>query len=66
MRRREAGMAYGCNLPLLIVREPGVESGAFDPAVAGHRTHMLVLQDAWDDDLVVDAMTPWLSDLVSA
>jgi hypothetical protein len=59
----EAGMAYGCNLPLLIVREPGVGSGAFDNAVAGHRTYMLDLVERWEDDAVVTAIRPWLSEL---
>jgi len=59
----EAGMAYACNLPLLIVREPGVAAGAFDDAVAGHRTHLLDLEDAWNDDAIVQAMGPWLAEL---
>jgi hypothetical protein len=60
----EAGMAYGCNLPLLIVREPGVDAGAFDDAVAGHRTYVLDLPDRWEDDAVLTAIRPWLSELV--
>jgi hypothetical protein len=60
----EAGMAYGCNLPLLIVREPGVDSGAFDDAAGGHRTYMLDVKDQWDDEAVVRAIRPWLADLV--
>lgn len=60
----EAGMAYGCNLPLLIVREVGVDSGAFDDAVAGHRTHTLDLEDRWEDEAVVRAIRPWLSEVV--
>lgn len=59
----EAGMAYGCTLPLLIVREPGVCSGAFDDAVAGHRTYMLDLVDQWEDEAVMTAIRPWLSEL---
>ena len=62
----EAGMAYACNLPLLIVREPGVESGAFDSAVSGHRTHMLDLRDSWDDASVLAVLSPWLSELVGS
>jgi hypothetical protein len=60
----EAGMAFGCNLPLLIVREPGVDSGAFDNSVAGHRTYILDLVDRWEDGVVVRAIRPWLSELV--
>lgn len=60
----ETGIAYGCNLPLLIVRESGVDSGAFDDAVAGHRTYMLNLLDRWEDDAILTAIQPWLSDLV--
>jgi hypothetical protein len=60
----EAGMAYGCNLPLLIVREPGVDSGAFDDVVAGHRTYMLDVNDEWEDEAIARAIRPWLSDLV--
>jgi uncharacterized protein YjbI with pentapeptide repeats len=60
----EAGMAYGCNLPLLIVREPGVDSGAFDDSVAGHRTFMLDLAGGWEDDAIVRAIQPWLSEVV--
>jgi hypothetical protein len=59
----EAGMAYGCNLPLLMVREPGVDSGAFDDAVAGHRTFMLDVAERWEDDAIVSAIRPWLSEL---
>jgi hypothetical protein len=60
----EAGMAYGCNVPLLIVREPGVDSGAFDDTVAGHRTYMLGLENRWEDDAVMRSIRPWLSALV--
>ena len=59
----EAGMAYGCNLPLLMVREPGVQSGAFDDVVAGHRTFVVDLAERWEDDAIVSAIRPWLSDL---
>ncbi len=59
----EAGMAYGCNLPLLMVREPGVDSGAFDDVVAGHRTFMLDLAERWEEDAIVRAIRPWLSEL---
>ena len=59
----EAGMAYGCNLPLLMVRVPGVSSGAFDDAVAGHRTFMLDVAERWDDDAIARAIRPWLSEL---
>lgn len=60
----EAGMAYGCSLPLLIVREQGVGSGAFDDAVAGHRTYILDLVEQWEDEAVMTAIRPWLSELV--
>ena len=57
----EAGMAYACNLPLLIVRQPGVASGAFDPSVAGHQTHLFDLDESWSDDEAIAAMAPWLA-----
>ena len=60
----EAGMAYASNLPLLIVRQRGVDSGAFDDSVAGHRTHMLDLAEGWEDDAVLTAIRPWLSEVV--
>jgi uncharacterized protein YjbI with pentapeptide repeats len=59
----EAGIAYGCNLPLLIVREPSADSGAFDDSIAGYRTHMLDLVDGWDDEAVLSSMRPWLADI---
>jgi uncharacterized protein YjbI with pentapeptide repeats len=59
----EAGMAYGCNLPLLIVREAGVDTGAFDESVAGHGVHLIDLADQWQDAAVASAMRPWLSEL---
>ena len=62
----EAGMAYGCTLPLLLVREPGVDSGAFDDVVAGYGTHMLDLVDQWDDETVMTAIRPWVSELVGS
>lgn len=62
----EAGMAYACNLPLLIVRESGVNSGAFDDSVAGHRTFFLDVQDGWDDESFASAMRPWLAQLVQS
>jgi len=60
----EAGMAYGCTLPLLMVREPSVNSGTFDDAVAGDRTYILDLVDQWEDHAVITAIRPWLSELV--
>ena len=59
-------MAYASNLPMLIVREPGVDSGAFDDAVAGHRTYILDLIDRWEDEAVARAIRPWLSELVGS
>ena len=59
----EAGIAYGCNVPLLIVREPGVNAGVFADAVAGYHTYMLDLSDRWDDAAVLATIRPWLSDL---
>jgi hypothetical protein len=59
----EAGMAFGCNLPVLMVREEGVATGAFDDVVAGRRTFMLDLARLWDDEAVVEALRPWLSEL---
>jgi hypothetical protein len=56
-------MAYACNLPLLIVRERGVGSGTFDEAVAGHRTHVVDVDDSWDDEAVAQKLRPWLSEL---
>jgi hypothetical protein len=59
----EAGIAYGCNVPLLIVREPGVNAGVFADVVAGYHTYMLDLSDRWDDAAVLATIRPWLSDL---
>ena len=59
----EAGMAYACNLPLLIVREASVNAGAFDDSVIGHRTFILNLEGPWDDEAVSRAMRPWLAQL---
>ena len=46
----EAGMAYGRGLPLLLLREPGVDTGAFDEAVKGHRTHVVDLADRMGEE----------------
>ena len=62
----EAGMAYACNLPLLIVREASVNSGAFDDSVVGHRTFILNVKDQWDDEAIARAMRPWLGQLVAS
>ena len=62
----EAGMAYACNLPLLIAREASVNSGAFDDSVVGHRTFMLNVDGPWDDDAIVRAMRPWLAQLAAS
>lgn len=59
----EAGVAFACNLPLLIVREPGVMLGAFDDPVAGHQTYILNVSDEWADEDVLVAIRPWLSAL---
>jgi hypothetical protein len=61
----EAGMAYACDLPLMIVREESVNSGAFDDAVEGHRTFMLDVRNPWNDDDVLRAMQPWLAQLAA-
>jgi uncharacterized protein YjbI with pentapeptide repeats len=60
----EAGMAYASNLPLLIVRQRGVDSGVFDDSVAGYRTHMLDLAEMWEDGAVMTAIRPWLSEVL--
>jgi hypothetical protein len=57
----EAGLAYACNLPLLIVREPGVTLGAFDDPVAGHHTYIVNVSDEWADEDVLAAIRPWLA-----
>lgn len=62
----EAGMAYACNLPLLIVREASVNSGAFDDSVVGHRTFILNVEGPWDDEVVLRAMRPWLAQLTAS
>jgi Pentapeptide repeats (8 copies) len=62
----EAGLAYACELPLLIVREPGVALGAFDEAVAGHQTYILNVSDDWVDEDVLVAIRPWLAALAQA
>ena len=59
----EAGMAYGCGLPLLLVREVDVRSGAFDDAVIGHRTFALDIDESWNADLVHKAIEPWVFDV---
>jgi hypothetical protein len=56
----EAGMAYGRGLPLLLLREPGVYTGAFDDAVDGHRTHVVDLGDCWDEAALRTAVAPWV------
>jgi hypothetical protein len=56
----EAGMAYGRGLPLVLLREPGVDTGAFDEAVDGHRSHVVDLGDCWDEEAVRTAVAPWV------
>jgi uncharacterized protein YjbI with pentapeptide repeats len=59
----EAGIAYGCSLPLLLVRESGVCSGAFEDAVRGQRTHIVDLRATGDDATLAEAMRPWAYDV---
>jgi hypothetical protein len=59
----EAGMAYSCQLPLLIVREPGIDAGAFDDVIAGHHTYLVDLQGVWNEAEVAEAMRPWFCDI---
>jgi uncharacterized protein YjbI with pentapeptide repeats len=61
----EAGMAYACNLPLLVFREETVSSGAFDEVVVGHRTFVLKIEQLWREDEVLREMRPWLAQLAS-
>jgi hypothetical protein len=62
----EAGMAYACNLPLLIVREARVNSGAFDDSVLGHQTFILDIEGSWDEEAVLRAMRPWVAQLTAS
>ena len=59
----EAGMAFGCNLPLLLIREAGVNSGAFDDAVRGQRTHIIDLSAMRHVNDLTVAMEPWVYDV---
>lgn len=46
----EAGIAYGLGLPLLIIREEGVEAeGIFDPQVGDRFVHQTDLTTGWLD-----------------
>lgn len=58
----EAGMAYASDLPLLILRQPGVRTGAFDQVAGGHRTHIFDLAQHWDDAGAQEAMLPWIAE----
>lgn len=60
----EAGMAYGRGLPLLLLREPGVDTGAFDDSVDGYRAHVVDLGDRWDEEAVRTAMAPWVFEVL--
>ena len=59
----EAGMAYGRELPMLLVREVEVRSGAFDDAVIGHRTYALDISESWNDERMREAIAPWVHDV---
>jgi uncharacterized protein YjbI with pentapeptide repeats len=59
----EAGMAYGRELPMLLVREVEVRSGAFDDAVIGHRTYALDIDESWNEERVREAIAPWVHDV---
>jgi hypothetical protein len=56
----EAGMAYGRGLPLLLLREPGVDAGAFENAVEGHHTYLVDLGDRFDEEAIRAAVVPWI------
>jgi Pentapeptide repeats (8 copies) len=59
----EAGMAYSCQLPLLMLREPGVAAGVFAAAGEGRRVHTLDLAIEMDNDAMLQVIKPWLADL---
>lgn len=59
----EAGMAYGKGLPLLLLREPGINTGVFDHAVDGYHTHVVDLEDRWNEEALRTALAPWISEI---
>jgi hypothetical protein len=60
----EAGLAYGRDVPLLLLREPAVSTGAFDDVVSGHRAHVVELGDCWNEEALRDAMAPWIFEVM--
>lgn len=56
----EAGMAYGRGLPLLLLREQGVNTGVFDDAVDGLHAHVVDLDDRWNEETMRSALAPWV------
>jgi hypothetical protein len=61
----EAGMAYGRGLPLLLLRERGVNTGVFDHAVDGLYTHVVDLEDRWNEETMLNALAPWMFEVAS-
>jgi hypothetical protein len=59
----EAGMAHARGLPLLLLREPGVRTGVFDHAVDGYHTHVVDLENRWNDEAMLTALAPWIFEI---
>lgn len=60
----ECGMAYMLNLPLLIVREPGVEDGVFGIGNTDRFIHQAVLSRAWlDSPRFLQPLNEWIEEI---
>ncbi len=52
----EAGILFALRLPLLVIREPGIDGGVFDPGAGEHYVYELD-SERIDDPQVLDGLT---------
>lgn len=61
----EAGMAYMQDVPLMIIREPGVSGGVFDVGITDRYVHQAELSTEWlSSERFIQPFNEWFSDVL--
>jgi hypothetical protein len=61
----EAGVAFALQLPLLIIRESGVEGGVFDAGNTDRFVHQAEMTDEWfQGQPFLQPLNEWLAEMV--